>query len=147
MKALVLVSALLLAAAIPGGAQAQSAVVQPPTIELPPELDRVLRDYESAWQARNPEALAACFTEDGFVMARGRPPVHGREAIREHYTGSGGPLSLRSFAYAIEGSVGYILGGYSAAPGLPDDGKFTLTLRRAADGRWLNMSDMDNGNR
>jgi len=25
-------------------------------------------------------------------------------------------------------------------------GKFTLTLRKSADGRWLIMSDMDSGN-
>jgi ketosteroid isomerase-like protein len=27
-----------------------------------------------------------------------------------------------------------------------DIGKFTLTLRKHADGRWLILSDMDNGN-
>jgi len=37
--------------------------------------------------------------------------------------------------------------GYSGAQGQPEDGKFTLTLRRGADGRWLIMSDMDNSNR
>jgi ketosteroid isomerase-like protein len=26
-------------------------------------------------------------------------------------------------------------------------GKFTLTLRKGTDGRWLIVSDMDNGNR
>jgi ketosteroid isomerase-like protein len=29
---------------------------------------------------------------------------------------------------------------------IADDGKFTLTLRKDSDGRWLIMSDMDNGN-
>jgi ketosteroid isomerase-like protein len=43
--------------------------------------------------------------------------------------------------------VGYIIGAYSARSGEPDDGKFTLTLRKGADGRWLIVSDMDNGNR
>jgi len=43
--------------------------------------------------------------------------------------------------------VGYIIGGYSAEPGKPDDGKFTLTLRKSEDGRWLIVSDMDNSNR
>ena len=45
-----------------------------------------------------------------------------------------------------EGSVGYILGGYTSAKGQPDHGKFTLTLRQGSDGRWLIVSDMDNGN-
>ena len=30
--------------------------------------------------------------------------------------------------------------------GAPDVGKFVLTLRRAASGRWLIAADMDNGN-
>jgi ketosteroid isomerase-like protein len=31
--------------------------------------------------------------------------------------------------------------------GQPDIGKFTLTLRKDSDGRWLIRSDMDNSNR
>jgi ketosteroid isomerase-like protein len=45
------------------------------------------------------------------------------------------------------GDVGYIIGGFSRQPDEPDGGKFTLTLRKAPDGRWLIMSDMDNSNR
>lgn len=99
------------------------------------------------WAMRDAAALAALFAPDGFVMARGRPPVRGRQAIQGYYTGQGGPLSLRAFAFATEGSVGYIPGGYAGERGRPDDGKFTLTLRRDGAGRWLIMSDMDNGNR
>lgn len=123
----------------------QSTSRQQPSVPLPPELARVLRDYERAWSARDPQALAALFTEDGFVLSRGRPPVRGREAIASHYAGSGGPLSLRALAYATGGATGYIIGGYTAQPGEPDTGKFTLTLRREGD-RWLIVSDMDNSN-
>jgi len=42
--------------------------------------------------------------------------------------------------------VGYVIGGYARQKGEPDVGKFTLTLTRRADGRWLIVSDMDNGN-
>jgi hypothetical protein len=52
---------------------------------------------------------------------------------------------LRAFAFATEGPVGYILGGSTSRKDEPDDGKFTPTLRQAADGRWLILSDMDNG--
>jgi ketosteroid isomerase-like protein len=118
----------------------------PPSIELPPELARVLRDYEAAWSKRDASALARLFTEDGYVMANGGIPVKGRSAIEKHYTGAGGPLFLRAFAYAAEGPVGYILGGYTHQQGAPDTGKFTLTLRKADD-RWQIMSDMDSPNR
>jgi ketosteroid isomerase-like protein len=99
-----------------------------------------------AWEGRDPAALAALFAEDGFVLSGGAPPVRGRAAIQKLYTGRGGPLALRAFFYATEGRIGYILGGFAREAGLPDAGKFTLTLRQDADGRWLIVSDMDNGN-
>lgn len=120
---------------------------QEPTIALPEGLARVLTDYESAWSGRDANALAALFAEDGFVLPSGQPPVRGRAAIESFYQGHGGPLSLRAIAYATEGSVGYILGGYASEKGKEDDGKFTLALRKDPSGRWWIFSDMDNGNR
>jgi ketosteroid isomerase-like protein len=117
-----------------------------PSVELPPELLRVLTDYEKAWSSKDAAALAALFSEDGFVLPNGRPPVRGRKAIEKYYEGHGGPLALRAIAFAHEGSVGYIIGGYAPAKGEPDSGKFTLTLEKGADGRWLIRSDMDSSN-
>ncbi len=139
--------ALLILALMVAPAAGQQAPAGEPSVTLPPELARVLTDYEAAWQQRDAAALARLFAEDGFVLPNGAMPVRGRAAIEKHYTGHGGPLSLRAFAYATEGNVGYIIGGYAGKPGEPDDGKFTLTLRKGADGRWLIMSDMDNSNR
>ncbi len=127
--------------------QQQETPPAEPSVTLPPELARVLTDYEAAWSKKDPAALAALFAEDGFVLPNGSPPVRGRVAIQKFYTGHGGPLSLRAIAYATEGAVGYILGGYTDTVGKPDIGKFTLTLKKGADGRWLILSDMDNGNR
>lgn len=63
------------------------------------------------------------------------------------YAGQGGgPLRLRALAYAPADSVGDIIGAYGYGDDLADQGKFTLTLRRSAAGRWLIASDMDNGN-
>lgn len=129
---------------LPATAPAADAL---PTAALPADLARVLTDYESAWRRGDGAALAALFDEQGFVLGNGSPPVRGREAIRAFYKGPGGPLVLRAFAFAEEGSVGYILGGFSREAGKPDVGKFTLTLRRSSEGRWLILSDMDNGNR
>lgn len=120
---------------------------QPASIKLAPELARVLTDYEAAWRAGDGAALARLFDEEGFALPNGEPPVRGRAAIQKYYKGPGSPLVLRPFASATEGAVGYILGGFSRQEGEPDVGKFTLTLRKGADGRWLIASDMDNGNR
>ncbi len=148
-QALVFALAALVAAASSAAAQTPSSEPAPslPSVKLPPELSRVLTDYEAAWLAKDAAALARLFAEDGFVLQRNKPPVRGRAAIEKAYAGAGGPLTLRAFAYATEGPVGYIIGGYAARVGEPDDGKFTLTLKRGSDGKWLIMSDMDNGNR
>lgn len=118
-----------------------------PSVELPPELARVLTDYEEAWSRRDAAALARLFAEDGWVLSRTTPPVRGRAAIQRHYTGQGGRLSLRALAFQTDGQVGFIIGAFTAVRGEADMGKFTLTLRKGADGRWLIMSDMDNSNR
>jgi ketosteroid isomerase-like protein len=116
-----------------------------PSVALPADLQRVLTDYETAWGRKDAPGLAALFAEDGFVLSGGRPPVRGRAAITAHYQGKGGPLALRALAYSTDGPTGYIVGAYAGERGGPDDGKFTLTLRRKG-ARWLIFSDMDNGN-
>lgn len=128
-------------------AAAPAAVPGEASVALPPELARVLTDYETGWTKGDAAALASLFAEDGFVLANGQAPVKGRAAIEKLYTQDGAPLSLRAIAFAISGDTGYIIGGYGRERGKPDDGKFTLTLRKAADGRWLIVSDMDNSNR
>jgi ketosteroid isomerase-like protein len=143
---------LLLLAILGVRVSAQEAAPTPlapslPSVTLPPELARVLTDYEAAWSKRDAAALARLFAEDGFVLPNGKPPVRGRSAVEKFYVGHGGPLSLRALAYAVEGRIGYILGAYADQAGSPDDGKFTLTLRQGEDGRWLIVSDMDNSNR
>lgn len=122
-----------------------------PTVTLPAELDRVLRDYEAAWAARDAQALSRLFAEDGFVLQGGKPPVRGRAAIAVAYAGQGGgALRLRALAYAAQDTVGYIIGAYRYGESADDTGKFTLTLKRARgtrDARWMIFSDMDNASR
>ena len=146
MKTLLMLLLQTVATPAPAPAATPNPPPDLPSVTLPAELARVLTDYEDAWKKRDAAALAQLFAEDGFVLGNGSPPVRGRAAIEKAYTGSGGPLALRAFAYATEGNVGYILGGYSGEPGKPDDGKFTLTLRKE-NGRWMIVSDMDNSNR
>lgn len=132
---------------VPSAARAQVPVPSPlPSVALPAPLARVLTDYEVAWRNKEAAALAALFAEDGFVLGNGVAPVRGRANIEKAYQGSGGPLSLRALDFATEGQVGYIIGGFAREKDQPDVGKFTLTLRKGADGRWLIVSDMDNGN-
>jgi hypothetical protein len=74
---------------------------QPPSVQLPPELGRVLRDYEQAWSHGDASALAKLFADDGFVLSPGKPMVRGRAAVEEAYRENGGaPLALRAVAFA-----------------------------------------------
>ena len=115
---------------------------------LPAPLQRVLSDYEAAWQNRgDASALAALFVEDGFALSPGRPPVRGRRAIRERYAaGAGAPLALRAIAYGVDGRLAYVVGAFAPQAGDPDQGKFVLVLRLEDDGRWRIVSDIENGN-
>ncbi len=134
---------LLLVLTLASGLAAQAL----PSVALPPELDRVLRDYERAWTAKDPEALARLFTPEGMALPSGQPPAQGAPSIRQAYAQhAGSPLSLRALAYAASGDLAYIIGGFAPAPGQPDLGKFLLVLRRGAGGRWLIAADMDNAN-
>ena len=77
MRSAVLAAGFLLCVAAPAPAQPESGAA-PPSVSLPPELLRVLTDYESAWRARDAGALARLFADDGFVLPGGSPPVRGR---------------------------------------------------------------------
>lgn len=148
--ALALAATLLLAT--PGAMRAQArpdgagAADSLPSVTLPPELDRVLRDYERGWRARDASALARLFAADGFVLRPGHPPVRGRAAIARAYAGAGGALHLRALAFATADTTGWIVGAYGAEPGARDAGKFVLALRRRPGGAWEIAADMDNGN-
>ncbi|HEU0079258.1 MAG TPA: DUF4440 domain-containing protein [Longimicrobiaceae bacterium] len=146
-----LLAATLAALCIPAAVAAQqpgppAAEARLPSVQLPPELDRVLRDYERAWQARDAAALAALFTDDGMVLGNGRPPARGSAAVRRAYAGQGGPLSLRAFAFAAGDTVGYIIGAFAEQAGQPDAGKFVLALRRTPGAPWRIAADIDNLN-
>ena len=89
------------AAPLPAQQVSPSTPAPLPSVALPAALDRVLRDYERAWIARDAKALAALFTPDGLLMRPGFAPVRGTAAIEVAYQGAGGPLALRAFAYAF----------------------------------------------
>ena len=148
--ALGLTTLMLGAGILPGSARLRSqgppqAPPPLPSVTLPPELDRVLRDYEQHWKANNGAALSELFTEDGFINRNGW--IRGKEAIRLAYARSGGDLRLRAVGFATGDTVGYIVGGYRYGEATTDGGKFVLALRRAPQGEWKIAADLDAANR
>jgi len=139
------VGLLVVALFVSMGAQRASAQ-EAGAVALPAELDRVLRDYESAWQASDPARLASLFHAEGYVLSPGRGPVRGRAAIQAAYARAGGELHLWAIDYAVGDTVAYIVGEYRGAEPGPE-GKFVLALRRDRAGEpWLIGADMDNRN-
>ena len=116
----------------------------PAPVTLPPALDRVLRDYESAWRDGDGARLAALFTDDGFAIQSGSPIARGRTAISANVKGPGGDLQLTAYAYAVSGEVGHIVGGYRYPQSTGPGGRFVLALLMGRDGRWLIAADLDN---
>ena len=135
---------IVLPALAPVSVSAQDAPHPQPSVALPAELDRVLRDYERHWKAGDADALAALFVPEGLIV-RGGTWIRGTDAIREAYESAGGSLRLRAVEFAKNDGLGYILGayGYGDEPSFEDGGLFVLTLRTDANGRWLIVSDMD----
>ena len=150
MKTMVWLVSLALVLASAGAVDAQALNTggpgSQPSVELPPDLARVLRDYERHWSAGEAQELAALFVERGLIVRDGSW-IRGRSAIREAYQSAGGPLQLRAIEYASSGDVGYIVGAYGYGDIRPGDdvGLFVLTLQRGPSGKWLIVSDMDRG--
>src|SRR5688572_31352612 len=143
--AIVALAALIATSAAAAQAPTQAAVPRLPSVTLPTELDRVLRDYERLWKAGDGTGLAALFTEDGFI-ARPGGWIRGRAEIAPAYQAMArGDLLLRALAYAAGDTVGYIVGayGYGETAATKDQGKFVLTLRRQPGSPWRIASDLD----
>mgnify|MGYP003408718086 CR=1 FL=1 len=142
MKTLLL--APLICAAILTGTTATAQTL--PSVTLPADIDRVLKDYEKAWSANDAPALASLFLPNGMALPSGQLPARGAEAIRKAYSHGGAmPTTLRAVDYAVSGDMAYIAGGYAPAGAQTDMGKFVLVLRKV-DGRWLIAADIENAN-
>src|SRR3546814_17966303 len=125
---------MLVASSVPAQNTSKPATgTEIPDVTLPPELDRVLRDYERAWRAGDAAALASLFTEDGFILQSNRPPIRGRSAIQATYEdhGEGGPLRLRALAFTTDDTIAYIIGAYRYDKNTNATDNWTLTLRRS----------------
>lgn len=118
----------------------------PPKVDVPAEVDQLLRAYERAWAANDAAALAALFAPDGFALPSEQPPARGQDSIRRVYSHGGGqPTSLRPLDYRASGDLAYVVGAYGPAEQARDFGKFVLVLRRM-EGRWLIAADIENAN-
>ena len=61
-----MIAAVAISVLLSTGAPSQSVM-------LPPELTRVLTDYETFWRRAEGAALVGLFDDDGFVLPNGEP--------------------------------------------------------------------------
>ncbi len=110
-----------------------------PTIELPQELERLLREREKGWNDKT--ALARLFTEDSMVLDTHESRwVRGRDGVTEYLAGAfAKPHRVTPVGYAIKGTAAHIA-GYFTRP-LEDGstryfGHVLLSLQKGADNVW-----------
>ena len=118
---------------------------RPDVVELPPPLDRVLRDYEQAWRAGDAAGLSELFDADGMIK-RQEGWVQGRDNIARAYGNASGPLHLWAVDFGVDGSIAFVVGifSYDDQPATAR-GKFILVLRKDDTGRWRIAADLDSG--
>jgi ketosteroid isomerase-like protein len=124
----------------------QRTFAQEPEIKVPSDFQAIFDNFSKAYVAKDGNAVAQLFTEDGMEMANGRAPVRGRAAIEAFYGRIGGPIVFKAIAFGKSGDVGYIIGEYGADASTIDNSKFVFTLKKLS-GKWLIMSAMSNSNR
>jgi uncharacterized protein (TIGR02246 family) len=118
---------------------AKLLVVPPlPSVELPADLDQVIREWERVSKLADAPAFAALFTEDG-LLSQPTGWIRGREAIRSAAADFGpADLRVRAHQVAVEDSVATVTGSLSdVSSSTPRDmARVTFTLRRR-NGSWL----------
>lgn len=111
------------------------------------------REFERLANAGDAAGIAETYyTEDATVLPPNTPPMSGRAAIREFWTGfiaALKPADVKLDTSHVEesGDLAYGTGSYSfTAGGAPQSGKFLVVFRRQADGSYKCVADAFSGN-
>ena len=129
-----------------------AAKEKPATAE---ELSQVNRDFVKALNARDATAAANCYAEDAVILPPGQSTVTGHEAIQKYWQGfldGAGYVdgSVSTIATGSNGDLGYEIGTADLHLKGPDGKivtekiKYTIVLKRNAEGKWLQTYDMWN---
>jgi ketosteroid isomerase-like protein len=127
--------------------------------------EALVQRYLSAYNAQDPVALAALYSEDGLLLPPNGGPVRGREAIKNYWTRSGRQgLSFDILQKDVCGEAGFFVGRYQARETSrgefqlakepfallsnprrqPEHGNFVLCVKRGETGSWRIAADMWN---
>ena len=131
------------------------------------DAEALVRRYLAAYNAQDPVALAALYTEDGLLLPPNGGPLRGRDAIQNYWTKSGRRgLAFDILQKDVCGDAGFFVGRYqaretsdgefqlahepfallSSARRQPEQGNFVLCVKRGETGSWRIAADMWNTN-
>ena len=109
--------------------------------------------WMEAYQAGDHDRIVDLYTEDAWIMARGRPKLEGREAIGRSFGGlaAGRQVDIDILVEEIQviGDYAWLVSeftvNYEAEDGTVEQslGRSLLIYQRGADGKWRIHRDMD----
>jgi len=119
--------------------QASQLVTEPlpRQVQLPPELDKLLRDKERLSKQRSVDAIKDLYTSDLVALDAGVPTwLQGDKAIR-YIAESTVINSLFPTAFSVNGTEGYIAGTEVSSDSAHTPlSNFLYVIRKAPDGKW-----------
>jgi uncharacterized protein (TIGR02246 family) len=111
--------------------------------------------WMAAYEAGDYDAIIDLYTEDAWIMARGRPKLEGREAIGRSFGGlaAGRKVNIDIVVEELEviGDWGWLVSEFTVSygtgsadkPPATDTARSLLIYRRGVDGKWRIHRDMD----
>ncbi len=122
---------------------------QAPMSADPSVLSSKTEAWETAFNAKDIDALVALYTSDTRVLPPNAKMASGGDAVRAVFGGlidAGISGELTSIETRLSGDVGYDVGTYTLMDGdtVVDTGKFIETFLRGDDGEWRISNDIFN---
>lgn len=110
-------------------------------------LEAAAGGWEKAYNDKNPDALAALYSEDAQLLPPGATEVSGRDAIRAYFVNDiekqWAPITLKSTANGVGGDWAWRSGTWSVETTPMVTGKYIEVWHRTADG-WRLHKDIWN---
>jgi len=117
-------------------------------------LNKLRADWVAAANSKDPVKLTALYSDDAVLMPSNSPMAKGKTAIQGVWKGmmdqGARDIVLTSVGSAVSGDMGYDAGTYTFSmngPGgaaVSDKGKYLMTVKRSADGKWWINYDIFN---
>jgi uncharacterized protein (TIGR02246 family) len=154
LVALATITAALAPAAGPGGTLAPSTRVADASADAA-AIRAIGRQWMALYQAGDFTAIPELYTEDAVIMARGRPRLEGRAALRQSIgklaAGRKVAIDITERELEVRGDVAWFVSDFkvtytppdAASPPKVEYGRSMLIYLRGADGRWRIHRDMD----